>query len=388
MVSPYKPDTPPLLSGPLGVVVAARVVTTAGVLVTDLDVRDGALTFDAGWSPYVQGTVVAVTPTVGIDPRLGHRVQVDLGYVRPDGTRDVQRAADLTITAADRDYRAARTTLTVQSDEALVQESAQSDPVDLVTTFATIEEQLRHLVERALRPHVPGWIVTWSPPLPSGSTLLTAHTVPIGARWWSFIETLRDVAGAEVWCDEARVWHMAYSGDEDVDASDPLTIATGAAPLDGTAFTGDVGAGTPGVSRSITELVDRRDRGEWANAVVVDHTWTSESGVAQRVAQHALTMTGPHAVDTIGYRVTKIDRDTPIDQNAAAAEAAAILRRTMARGVQYTVTARAAYWLRPRRSIRLHFDGATTYRWLTRVEFPLDGSGLMTLTTRAPVGSV
>lgn len=90
-----------------------------------LDAEQVSLTWDETRAPRVTGTVVAVMPTdtatlALLDPRTGVRVQVDAGYIRPGGIRDVHTIADLGLRkrAVSRPDNLIR--LELSGDEALV----------------------------------------------------------------------------------------------------------------------------------------------------------------------------------------------------------------------------------------------------------------------------
>lgn len=380
MTAPWSTAATTWLDGPLEHVVEARVVDEEGLTFATMSVESGSLTFDSQWSPYAQARLTAVDPfPATIDPRGAHRLILSLGYRTLAGVRDVHQVADLALTdvSVSRDRRTVD--LTAQSDEALVQQSAYMGTVDLVQTFPDVRAAVFDLLQRAL---APSSAVLASAYIPfTASTLTTNHTISPGSRWWPYLEALRDVGTADLWCGEDRRWWLMYSGSEAVDPSDPLTLATGDCTASGASFAGDVGAGVPAVARILTESSQDTSLGEWANAVMVEHRW--DTGTQ---AGTATDTTGPYAVGTVGTRAVSVSRPTPIDAAGAAAEAAAVLRRTLRRGrVMSHTCAHSAYWLRPRRSIRTYLEGATAYEWVTRVVFDLDGSGRMTLSTRTPV---
>lgn len=374
--APWSAAAYPALSGALEFVTTARVVTAAGAAVATLSHLKGECTFDEEWSPYVQATLTAANPGVVIDPRAGHRLRIDAGYVYADGTRDVHQLADLSITSADTDTVPGTVSLTAQSDEILVQQSAQWQVVDIVNTYATYATAVADLLTRALYPFAPT-IVTGG--MDGTGDTLTDYRVVIGTPWWSHVQTLANVAGGVVYCDEARTWHLdTYTTDESPDVDTYLS-------------TGDVPPTWPTVTDApynlpvLTQVGTVRSRDDWANCVMVDHVWTHTDGSYQRVAQRAEVTTGPYAVATVGYRVHSETRDTPIwTVGEAYAECAAILYRTQRRGEQRRLTARAAYWLRPRSLHRMWLSGTDMYARITRVTYHLDGSGLMDLTTRTP----
>lgn len=358
-------------------VTEARVVTNTGTLVTPLAVLGGSLTMDEEWAPYVQASLTCADPGVGIDPRLAHRVIIDAGYVYPSGTREVHQLATLVVTDATRDQRTNQLTLSARSDEALVQDGAHWGVSDITPTYASHQVALVDFLTRALTslgaPTVSGSVV-------GTSAAMTAYLVRTGSGWWSHIESVRDMAGGIVYCDEARTWRIGYPVPDD----SPDT-------LQGMFTTGDVPRSWPYDIEDdpytlpiITDAQVRYSRQEWANAVGLVHTWTDSAGTNQRVARIAAVASGPFAPTTVGYRVQTLFRSTPIDATAATAACNSILYRTQRRGERREITARACWWLRPRTLTRFWIGGVDTFDRITRVTWELDGSGLMTILTRAP----
>ena len=368
---PYSDAAYTALAGALEFVTTATLTTAAGVHIADLEVLGGSCTFDEEWSPYVQAQLTVVDAGVLIDPRAAHRVVISTGYVYPTGVRDVQVLADLTVTAAERDHRQMKWSLTAQSDEALVLQSAYWPLVDLVVTYGNFEAALYNFLVRALDPQVPTAVTT----ITGSTAVLTNYTVKIGEAWWPHIETVRDIAGGIVYCDEARVWHLEDYVPDDSPQTDGAP-ATGAAPA---TFAPDANA-----LRIITDSTVRLGRDEWANTVVIEHNF-DDAGTPTRIAQTAYVSTGPYAVGTVGYRVYSEKRTTPVaNWGEVAAECASLLYRTQRRGERRTIEARAAYWFRPRQLRQMWVNGTEFYARVTRVAFTLDGTGLMTLNTRTP----
>jgi hypothetical protein len=373
----YSNQVIPALRGPLTFVVSAWAATNASVFIADLDVLGGDLTFDEEWAPYVQATLTVRDPGVIIDPRLAHRLVLRAGYVYPWGASDVQQIAYLAITSAVVDTVANTLTITASSDESLVQMSAHWATADSLMSYGNHTAAVVDMVGRALTSIGAAWA---SSPVTSTSASMTApYVIRTGDSWWQHLESVRDMAGAVLWCDETRTWHFDLPVFDDSPSIDAY-LATGDAPSTWP-NTLDSGLAMP----TITSLETAASRDEWANAVALVHTWTDTSGVAHRVAQIAAATTGAYSVSAVGYRVYSEERSTQVTDAEAAAACASILYRTTRRGVRRTITARAAYWLRPRTLAPMWLNGKELYARITRVSYKLDGSGLMTLTTRAPV---
>lgn len=96
-----------------------------------LDVVDAKITVDDSWSPYVQATLTCWTPDESVldllDPRDGVRVVVTVGKTfgdwNPSGIyTDQERVLNLVLRGRDVDHNAGQITLTLESDEALLQD--------------------------------------------------------------------------------------------------------------------------------------------------------------------------------------------------------------------------------------------------------------------------
>lgn len=365
------------LRGDLTFVTEARVVTDAGVLVTPLSITGGSLTMDEEWAPYVQATVEVVDPGVLIEPRRAQRLVIDAGYVYPDGSRDVRQFATLVITDAPVDERTGIVTITAKSDEALVQDGAHWGVADDVQNYANHGAAMRNFVERALTGLTTS--VWTGPGMPSTSASMTGYRIRSGDGWWQHVQSVEDMGGGVIYCNEARQWYVGpYQTDES-----PTT--------EGYIATGDVPESWPtalDAGRTLPILIEAetvRTRDEWANAVVLLHEWTDAgTNTPRRVAAIASVGSGDYRPTLVGYSVEKVDRDVPITQAEAQAAANAIVYRTQRRGLRRLFQARACWWLRPRNLHQVWVKGTAGYARITRCTWQLDGTGLMTILTRAP----
>ena len=102
-------------------------------------------------------------------------------------------------------------------------------------------------------------------------------------------------------------------------------------------------------------------RAEWGNAVLLRSSWRDGTGTDRIVIASAWATSGDFAVATAGARWQLIERTSPTTQAAANAAAKHILTRTLSRGRGYTLTAVAAYWLRPGHTVTVQLPRAVRF---------------------------
>lgn len=364
------------LRGGLTFITTARVVNKAGAALATLDVTGGSVTFDEEWSPYVQANLTFKDPGVSIDPRTACRLIIDAGYEYASGVREVYALANLFVTTCERDARTGEWRLTASSDEVLAQTTCHYSLTNDTRNYATWVEALTDFITRAQTNLGAPTIVST---ISGTSASMTGYVIRTGDKWWSHVESVRDMANAEVYCDETRTWRFApYTTDEAPQSDFP---ATGDVPPNWSGAAGDYAKILP----IITEASWSLERTEWANAVAVQYEWPSTTaGQTNRVARIQSVPSGSLSPANVGYAVLNISRSTPITAAEADAVCNAVLQRSQRRGDKRTFTARAAYWFRPRRFHRWWIAGVDTYYRVTRVTFRLDGSGLMDLAGRQP----
>jgi len=323
---------------------------TSGALV--LDVESGQVTFDEGWSPYIQGSLTCRVPDAAtlntLDPRTGTDVDISAGYVYPGGIRDVHTLAQGGLRVRQVARPGNTMTLDIHGDELRLQDTA---PLGDSRSFTGGNLNL----------YVIANLIVWM--LPSAVVSVTATStmalteplaVGTGANVWSIITDLADGANARVFVDEFGVWQI----------QDRPTIAGVSAHV--------LEVGVVGTIESSDSTLSTD---EWANAVVL--TYSNDVSVWAKVT------TGPFAVGTVPTKVLKITRDTlPAVYSQAAARA--ILQRAVSRGRGYSLRAISAYWLRPGMTVTVQLATGSQERHLvSRVSFDLS-DGTMTVRTRVP----
>lgn len=339
---------------------------TEGGRTYDLDLKDVQVTFSEDWSPYAQVSLTIPVPADPVlldevlDPRRDSRILVRAGYTYPDGTHQIADLADVGV--RERPLRR-------PADEiALDAGSAEYRAMDYRAMYwadmerAGINEAITWLAGYAQNsPRISSEM-----PARHGAAQLAEIDVSIGDTYWSLMQEAAQRTNTRVWCDERNVWRIA-----------PRVERTGT-PVHRLAV---------GHGGTITDTLANLRRDEWYNSVLLEYNWRNATPEREERVLYgrALATTGPFAVGTAGYRTYYEKRERPIGQWSANNAAAAMLRTLISRGRTRTITAGAAYWLRPGDTVTValptgeeepHIVQSVTFR-------PMEG--LMDVTTRQPL---
>lgn len=357
-------DTPRFLNGPHGHVLRARATHPAFEAPVELDVVNASVGWDESRSPEVQATMtVALTGVTAdmLDPRTGVRVELDVGYRRPDGVEDVQPFVDLGVRRASENQPGGAITLDLASDEALLIDGSPAAGFGL--TNASTAGAIIALVNQVVSPRPRFFVAAQSGPAVSVN--------PVTDRW----ETIRDLADQQncrVYDDGLRGW---------VYDNRAITVGPINVPADVALVAGEGG--------TLLETESVADRGEWANYAFLRYVWFNASNVPQQITATAFVASGPFYINGPAGKVIYIEeREVPTTQAAANTAAANVLRRRLADARSMTLTSIAQYWVRPGMTIDVTLLGGTRRRHLVgAVDFdPLNGT--MRVTTRLPEDSV
>lgn len=367
MTSPFDPKIVELLPGSLRHECRVVAVPLTGDPL-ELDVEEGslALTYSEDWSPYVQASATAVVPEDQtlldlLDPRLNCRLEIALGYTYPDNSSEIFPMADLGL----RDRGVGRPSNTMEleaaSDEARAQDQRAKVIVNIPRTG--INEAASWCLLHSLHPEAAPLVSSFA----AGSFAADLADMEInhGETMWSGLDDIASRTGKRIYCDEFRTWRIVNRPELAGTAAHYLTVGQ-----DGTIINSKTGLG----------------RESWYNSVVVVHRWTPEGAADEiKVIGSAYASSGPYAVDVVGSRVYEETSDKPIAQAQADAKAETRLRNLLSRGRSLSLTAAAAYWLRPGMTVsvklptgdaELHLIQSITFRPLV---------GLMDITTRQPL---
>lgn len=324
-----------------------RAVAYGGTLAAplELDLTAARLTYDEATSPRVTADVEAVADTLealaelaAIDPRTGTRVALEAGYVLEDGTEDVLDLADLGVRFVTVSRPANTVRLGLASDEALVVDASAA--VNAPVTGATHVAAISTLIKQAISP---------APTITASGPAGGAVTVnPVTDRW-ATIADLADRLGVRVYDDGTRRWRIV---------PDPRVASVPDVVLAG------------GRGGTLTDTVDSTDRESWANYIAHVYQWRDAAEVDRRVQATAVVLSGPYRITgPAGKRIVVDYRNVPTTQDAANAAASAVLARQLTRSTAQTVTAVAAWWLRPGHTARVSTIAGTADRLVSRVTF-------------------
>ena len=361
MTAPYQADTEALLAlDVVGHIVRAR--ATHSTFSTDLALVDSpsavSLDFDETRSPRVQARVECVLPETWddlerLDPLAGVRVELDVGYRRPGGDQDVATIVDLGLRRRNVDWASGTVTLTLASDEALVNDAS---PVAVGSlSAASTAAGVQTLLEQAISP-APNYTATVA-----GDAAVSVEAV---TDRWGTMQDLADRRELALFDDGLRNWFLR-----------PVPVLAGAP------------AATLAVGKGGTVLAPEADlaRDDWFNYVCLRYRWRNTAGADQVVTATAYTSSGLYAITgDAGKRILLDERNVPTKQLDANAAARAVLARQLSRARSFTFSAIAAYWLRPGSTVRVTLPGGKPESHLvSRVAFsPI--AGTMTVSTRLP----
>lgn len=358
---PYSPSAEALVRETHTQIVRARATHADWAEPLELDVERCRFGWDQRRVPRVEASLTCRVPEDqltlnSLDPRTGVRIEIDAGYRYPGGREDVHTLVDLAL----HERRVERPTNTMQL-------TAMSDEVYVTETVATsalspnqpdIAATVRWLVNNALTTDPAAWTDTFPVVAPDEPITLAA-----GDDYWNVIQDLAERVGGAVYDDGLRRWRTEVV--PTVASQSAATLKVGA---NGTVITSDTGLSRIG----------------WCNSVLLEYVWTNGSGVETTVFGRATASGGPYAPPQTQTRLYYERREVPIRQAQADQAAAAILRRRLNAGRNFTVSAVAYYWLRPGHTVTLQLPTGGQERLIVvAVDFdPI--AGRMDLDLRLP----
>lgn len=361
----YYPPVLELLPHPLRHLYSVTVVPAAADPF-DLTVEHGSLsvTFSEDWAPFAQVEFQSPVTDADVldlmDPRTNCRVLVHAGYEYPGGREDVLPLADVGLRERPVSRPANLMTVRAASDEARAQDYRLMWSGNL--NRSGVNEAAEWLLRFALAPETP--VIRSDFPAGSKAAALADMEADIGDDAWSLLDDVAARAGVRIWCDENRVWRIEARAERTSWTSLDLTV--GAA---GTVVTSD---------SSLT-------REEWYNAAVLRYRWQDAArNEYVRIGRARVEDGGPYSVTEVGAKVYFEERERPASQAGADAAAVSRLRTLVTRGRSLSLTAGAAYWLRPGHTVRVKLKtGNWTNHLVQSVKFR-PHEGLMDLVTRLP----
>ena len=298
----------------------ARVYATdaAGVELGDLDVVSLSLLRDELAWPSVNLDVTAAIPDFlqRLDPRQGVRLRCELGYRYPGNTLDQHPVADLTLSRWNVALPGETVNLSAYSDELVLMEWAElrGGPTYAIGTplVNVIKSEITRLLGRSA--------VLEST---SAATLAEPLTITPKTNVWDVLRGLAEQAGLWFRCDALRNWRISER---------PTSVGASVVQV----TTGELGIAT--------EMETVMSREKWGNAVLLTYA-SGETAYAEEPG-------GPLGTETVGVCAITEDLRAPWPGTVAATAAARnILSRAITRGDFRSLTALAAFWLKPGHTI-------------------------------------
>lgn len=319
---------------------------------TAVPVIDANITLDEGWAPYVQASIT--TPfdadlIDALDPRNTVRIKIyaqqsygvsellsvlsttfgggTIGTVTAAWTGDTladiseayfapynasgvnynhRRSFDLTLRSRTIDAANSTMTLSLSSDEALLQDYALVDTLPYVPTFFNVRQITSYVL------NLIGSVLTDG--VADGTVEPDAAIWNPGQTAWDYLQPLVQSVGLRLYADEKRRWYLIPD----------LTTNPGLIELEATDT-------IKGASDSIS-----RDDDIWFDAVVITYTWTNDLG--ETVINYDIAASDPFT------KVVHFEYDTAYPGSGAAQ---AILDRANGRGRLNDVQAVSDYRVTP-----------------------------------------
>lgn len=357
----FSDDIAAIVSQPHGQTFSA-VAILADATRVNLDVEAGTVGWDETRAPRVGTNLTCKIPDdidvlTAIDPRLGVRLELTAGYVRPGGSKESAVIANLGLRKRNvrRNENESSMILEASSDEALVIDN--SEVYGGTVSGSSVPLAMQALVNQALNPDPTSFTIT--------HTDKTATSEVDIADRWQTIDDLADQIEADIYDDGLRNWYITPR---------PVKASTSVAAL------------KVGENGTILDSDSMLERDNWANQVKLRYKWTDASNVDHTVIGTA-TATGTFAPSaTIPTRLFTQDRESPTTTTKANQSAAALLKRYLARGRSYALTSVAMWWVRPGDTVTVQLPTGDQERHLVAsVSFnPRDFT--MNVVTRLPDG--
>lgn len=234
---------------------------------TPLNVKEGSITLDDTWAPYVQAEITIATPasTSATDPRNLKRLVLVASRTVSPATAPVETRTFNLHVRSRRINSDGDTVLTLASAEALLEDLKSPFNYGTLVMF-TVREFLAwlftdHLVNDLASRNV--FALTPGPadallPYPADELGPRPVWLAYGQSYWDLLSPILQATNLRLWCDELNVWR--------------LTIPEAAVPGTVTLLVGDRVTGAE-------DLIDR-DSELWADKVVMTYSNTDEVGTS------------------------------------------------------------------------------------------------------------
>lgn len=328
-------------------------VITAYVEGQEIDVIDASVTLDETWAPYAQAELTIALPNETVldllDPR--NDVRVSIYMTQTFGNSDqvsvlttqfggqtcaavttawtglflyeisaqhyypfnafglraaTTRSLNLTLRERRLDYANSEVSLTLSSDEALLQDYALVQNTNYVPNTTSVRYIIQYVLSLIGRTLTDGSA--------DGTFAADAGIWEPGQNAWDYLQPLIQAAGLRLYCDENRVWYLVSD----------VTNIPGSIQL---AYTGTVTDANETISRDSTD---------WYDAVVIKYEYVDGSGN---------TIVAYDSASTLGFsKVLNLTYDTAYPGAGAAAR---VLARAQGRGRVNDISAISDYSAAP-----------------------------------------
>ena len=255
-----------------------------------------------------------------------------------------ERAFDLTIRSRNISITDATISLTLASDEALLQDYALVQDIN----FSPGTTDLRTIIKGVLARIGDGLV--------AGTTTATVDADATiwapGQTAWDYLTPMLQTAALRLFCDERRNWYLVddtYLNDGLIELFSNETIT-------------DAG-----------EIIDRENE-DWFDSVVIKYSWTDETGS---------TIIAYDTAAVNGYQKTKLIEIESLYPGAGAAQR--ILDRAISRGITKDVTAVLNIKATPSTATSIFITGLPLEETVLRAVSWSYPSDVMEITTRLPV---
>lgn len=365
MTAPWSPAVTGLLSEPLRHVIEVRANHPAWSDPIPLDIETGTINYSETQVPFITAEMALRVPPSQteldlLDPRQGVMIEIDAGYVLPNGARDVHRLANL--------YLWNRV---VTRPDNLVQLSARSAESRLMEWIPL--GQSKSFNSSAVSTEAISQLIAWALPSANIETSMTAASFVTGADIMAVgtgdnvMRAIMDIADRAgdgwVYEDGLGTWYVRNR---------PKFVGQSAAQL------------RVGANGTITHSDATLSLEDFYNSVLVEHRWYD--GEQKTTYGWAEVTSGPYSVAAVGRRTLKVTREYTGSAATAKIAAAALVARTVSRGRSISVEVGSApYWVRPGSTVTIQLPTGPQERHLvSAIQFDLAGSGRANISTRLP----
>lgn len=370
MTAPYSAAAADAVKRSFGLRSFCRATSPAWGDAIDLDIIAWDLYVDEFSIPHAKATIIVATPDAAdlemLDPREQVYIEVDVGYVYPDGTIDLHNYITLGLRACEDDPT--HTTLRVSSEESFVDDdNVDTGRVGGSTVTKTyvdelIEDILTTYTNTAIVPTINNGLGNIALPSPHGMSYKPYEVrdrVEQAKKWAAAVD-------AVLWCDQQGVWQL----------QDTPTIGTPVA---------EIATGKPHGTMTSYRRIRTRDGG-WANRVLADYVLAGGTAMGWGLVPAADTSGGTYRnkIARSEFTYTPLYASVDSTNHVSPTDPAVneLLNRTKSRGRTLRIDTVVHLWIRAGHTIRTTVRGVVEDVIVSG--FHASSKGSMEITTRTP----